>query len=263
MGEKLGKPPIIEAWIGIQIERSSETPDWSLLAANAFLRKYLKDMPRAIAEQGRTLHVKEADGELPPQVVGEKEELYAVRLMTSNEDRCLQMLGSQLVYNVLTSGADYPGFEGMLDEAIPKFVEYLDFSRPRSLVSAALCYVDLIRIPAEPGKAINLRDYFQFAVDSPGDPYGPMASYGIQTAFQCPEDEGPLHMVLQSLPYNSDGGYAEFLMQWRKECTGIESLDFEDVVCRLHVARNYIRRCFRASVSDRAWTLFEPQNTVD
>ena len=262
MHDKLNKPPIIEAWIGLQIERSPETPPWGILTANQLLKKYLLEMPRVAVESGRTVRVAEKEGELP-EVVDAEIVLNSVRLLTEAEDRCIQLMEDKFVFNILTTGVDYPGFDSLLCEATPKFEDYLEFSRPRGVTSAAMCYNDLVRIPIGSSSTFNLQDYFHFVIDTPEDPFGPMTSFSVQSEFKSPDDEGPLRMVLHSIPSSADSSHAEFLMQWTKECQGLQTLDFAVVSKRLQASRAYIRECFRASVTEKTWTLFEPQATID
>jgi uncharacterized protein (TIGR04255 family) len=262
VSEQLGKPPIIEIWLGLHVEPDPEIDPWERSAIE-ILRTRFKEFPHLEAEHEQSLKLKETEGSLP-EVVDARAVLNSVKIFDKDRTRCIQIAKDRIIYNSLRSGANYPGYSAVYTEAEVEFKNYADIFNPVTIRTASICYVDIVNIPlVESPSTIELGDYFEIGSDLPEDPFGVMGQFATQCIFDCPVDPGPLLLTLRSNPTPPGSNQISFRMDCQKICLNIDSLDFEVVEERLRTSKEYIHRCFKKCFTPRGWQLFEPKDIIE
>ena len=254
---KLGKPPVVEVWLAIEIEPSPDGPRWGLPLAHDFLSAYRNEYTRVDIEGSRQYHVTHGEaGE--PRIHADEDQIDRLKAFDPAGSRCIQVSRDAIIFNCLNAGVEYPGYDAVYQEAEEKFGRFLERFRPLGIRSTSLCYADVIEIAFDGRPSIDISDYFLIAKDFPTSPFGGMGRYSVEAAFSCPDDPGPMVLRLQSLPPQSGDDFVRFYMECKKQCTGFESLDLHVVKSRLQRSKDYIGKCFKASFTRSGWQLFKP-----
>lgn len=188
-----------------------------------------------------------------------KTEISRVRSFNVARTRCIQVMKERLVYSAIKTSEPYPGYEALRDEALGLLDEYISQITPSHVRETALFYKDIIEISATDKRIENLRDYFRDIPEMQPQIFGDTVYFSFQHMFACPTDKGPLIQSLKQLPNDPAIDSVRFEMTWLKACEGVNSLDRENIKGRLDAAHDYLSSCFRASLTDATWQLFEPQ----
>lgn len=258
---KLGKPPIIQAWIEFRFDHPTDRSEWDWQTASDFFDQFQDEYTeREVAVQHR-LQIEKVERNQKPRVVDERVHLEGMRAFPADRGRYLQLTGDSLACNFLRTDANgYAGFDALKEESLAKLRAYVDYFRPTRLLQVALQYVDLVRIPFE-GDRIELKDYFTIGQDLPEVVFGPTLSFLVQYTTRPPELRRDLLEVRlwNDLP-DPEGPTGQFRMDWR--LTASEELSFDEAVLapRLDQAHERLLDCFRKSFTDAAWKLFEPES---
>lgn len=83
--ESLGKPPIIEAWIGLRFEPNPDRPPWTGEAAREFFSRYSEQFPDAEFEAERRVALEGGSLRELPQAV--RQEMAIRKVQVYNRDR--------------------------------------------------------------------------------------------------------------------------------------------------------------------------------
>ena len=214
---KLRRPPIIEAWIEFHVEAPDNEQTWPD-ETDAFLcevepefamqEAVLKDQVQLVGRDPSTLRPNEIKG---------KTELLRVRAFDPERTRCLQAGEGIFVYNLSKKGADYPGFDVLLTQALGYLDTYSRRFRPQYVRSAALHYVDLVIIPDDGTGRLSLDDYFNLALRVPRDADWPLGDIRVAIAVPLNPKEPRSDVVtvqFASEPRAHKSGEFRFRFHW-------------------------------------------------
>ncbi len=255
---KLGKPPIIQAWVEFRFDQAADRPEWGWQAASAFFDQFQEEYPEREVAVQHQLQVVKVESNKKPQVVDERVNLAGMRAFRSDRGRYIQLSQDTLVCNFVRTGAKgYEGFDALRGEALTKLRAYVDFFRPTRLLQFAVQYVDLVRIPFQQGR-IELKDYFTLGYDLPEAVFGPTLNFLVQYATQPPGSRDILEVRLWNELPDPQGPIGQFRMDWR--LMAFEELGFAEAVLgpRLDQAHDRLLDCFKKSFTPQAWAMFEP-----
>jgi hypothetical protein len=129
--------------------------------------------------------------------------------------------------------------------------------RPTRLLEFAIHYVDLIIVPFQRDKALDLREYFALGITLPDGTFGSILNFVVQYATRPPDTEDVMEVRLQD-ERDPLGVNARFRMDWRLSGANELSLSEAEVGSRLEQAHDRLLGCFRKSFTDKAWQMFEP-----
>ena len=255
---KLGKPPIIQAWVEFRFDHGADRPEWGWPTANAFFDLFQQEYTeREIAVQHR-LQIAKVEKNQKPLVVDERVHLEGMRGYRADRSRYLQLSQDTLACNFLrTDAKGYEGFNALQAEALTKLRAYCEFFRPTRLVQFAVQYVDLVRIPFQNGR-IELKDYFTLGQDLPEAAFGPTLNFLVQYTTRPPDSKDVLEVRLWNELPDPQGPTGQFRIDWR--LMGFEELSFDANVLgpRLDQAHDRLLDCFKKSFTPQAWATFEP-----
>jgi uncharacterized protein (TIGR04255 family) len=154
---RLGKPPIIQAWIEFKFDHAPDRPEWGWQAAAAFFDQFQGEYPEREVAVQHQLKIEKVERNQKPRVVDEQVQLAGIRVFRADRGRYLQLSQDSLACNFLrTDARGYEGFDALRQEALAKWRAYMGFFRPTRLLQFAVQYVDLVRIPFQDGN-IELR----------------------------------------------------------------------------------------------------------
>jgi uncharacterized protein (TIGR04255 family) len=255
---KLGKPPIIQAWIEFRFDHPADRPEWGWPTATAFFDQFQDEYPeREVVVQHR-LHIAKVERNQKPQVIDERVHLEGMRCFRADRSRYLQLTQDTLACNFLrTDVKGYEGYDALKQEALAKLRVYRTFFRPVRLLQFAVQYVDLVRIPFRNGR-IELKDHFTLGHDLPEVTFGPTLNFLVQYSTRPPESKDMLEVRLWSELPDPEGPTGQFRMDWR--LMGFEELSFAEEVLgpRLDQAHDRLLDCFKKSFTTQAWAAFDP-----
>jgi uncharacterized protein (TIGR04255 family) len=256
----LGKPPVVEAWIGFRFDQSASF-EWNEKSAARFFHEFATDYPKLQMEGEHRFQVAHDNDNDTPRIQKHETALRRVRSFRQDQSRCLQLVHGQLVYSAMkTESSGYPGFEQLLAESLVKLAHYLKMYQPTAIRSASLFYKNQFAIAGDgnDGNTIDLQNYFPNVKECSTEPFGSTLHFSHRTVFVSPRDTGPLIQVFQPLEKEKGQPFI-FEMTWLKICDQIDSLDFNAVVARLTAAHSYLGDCFEKSFTKKAWDLFVPE----
>ncbi|MFO1022596.1 MAG: TIGR04255 family protein [Planctomycetales bacterium] len=195
----------------------------------------------------------------PPKVENPEVQLERIRAMTKGGEKALQLTKNQLVCNFIRLGQDYPGFSKLNNTAIDLLQRFSDVRGIERVDYAAIHYVDEIRIPFLDSESVDLTHYFTLGVEPPVDPFGNIVGFQIRTQLQPEDGTGPLEIQLKlDRPDRADRAL-KFRMDWHKWCPYDQAFDAAQLTEILNQGHESVMKCFRASFTEKAWQLFEPQ----
>lgn len=256
---QLKRPPVIEAWIGFRFEPRPGSPTKTVPEIAVKLMAPLAEVyPKREWERTHEVTFENSSPDELPKPVSHKLDVVKMRSYNVAGTRCIQLTKEQLVYSVIKTSVPYPGFSVLRDEALEQLARYVQDIDPLQVRACAVFYKDLVDIPANKGRIEDLSDYFKYVTDFDVRPFGDAVSFNLRYVFECPTDTGPLIHSLQPIPGDAAAGHVSFEMTWLKICDKVESLDAGQIRARLDSAHSYLRECFRSSVTDTTWALFEP-----
>jgi uncharacterized protein (TIGR04255 family) len=254
----LEKPPVVEVWLAFDFDPNDNKREWDLELVRRYVQQYSGDLPKLEAMHEKKIEFHETSPTELPKVVSHTVELKQVRISDNAKSRFLLVADDRIAYHVLKSADGYPGYSAVRRETSSKLSDYIELFQPARIRTMAIHYVDIVDIPRPRDGKIDMADYFIGSADLPENPFGTIADMSIQFVVQCPVDEGPLILQLQSLPAPNESNVIRFRMDWHKRSVGVNSIDLSQVFARLDVAHDYMRRCFWASLTERTLDLFEP-----
>ena len=257
---RLQNPPIVELFLAVAVEPSSAAQPWSENAARQFALSANDpevQWERSEINVSQNVQFAEVPNSLP-RVERFDYEIDWVRLFDSDRTICIQYDRSQIVYNSLRAGTDYPGFAEVFPAAGRNFEKYIDFFRPQRIKHATVGYVDMISIPVGQEGTIQLTDFFNLGIDPDEGTFGVMKSYELRAAFDNPLGDGHTAVTIQSVPGAADPSHVQLRMEWQQVCIGFATPDLEAIKSRLNEGKQHLSTCFRKSFTEDGWKLFQP-----
>jgi uncharacterized protein (TIGR04255 family) len=252
------KPPVVESWISFDFDPNENKREWDMKLVGQFAEHYKSSLPKIEAVHERQIQVQETSPTALPTVVSQQVRLQFVRLSNEARSRVLQLGDDHLSCHALKTDEGYPGYEVIRSETQQKLEDYVRVFQPSRVRTATLHYLDIVDVPCPEGGKIDLADFFIASTDLPEKPFGGIAALSFHFKVACPVDEGPLQLRMASIPAPPANRVFRFCMEWHKESSNINTLDFSQVWSRLDVAHAYLTDCFRASLTQRTLDLFEP-----
>jgi len=258
---KLGKPPIIQAWVEFRFDHGDDRREWGFKDASSYLDQYQDAYPEREVVVQHQFQVEKVKKNQKPQIVDEKVHLRAVRAANAEGNRFLQLSHDGIACNFLRTEKGYEGFTALKAEALEKFRAYVEMFRPTRVLEFALHYVDLIVIPCDGQKTLNLGEYFTLGITLPDATFGSIQNFVVQYAAQPPDTEDRMAVRLQD-ERDPLGVNARFRMDWRLSGASSLSLSDSEIGTRLDQAHARLQDCFRKSFTDKTWQMFEPTPEV-
>ncbi len=252
---RFANPPIVEAWIGFDFHPRPNKTDW-IEDARKFREHYREEFPRAnfIATQ-EVIVAEKTDGSMPI-VTDRRTTIDLIRMQTKDEKKVLQLGDDRMAFNLLQGGAEYPGFNFLLDETFRHLETYRQIYQPSAIRRAIIHYTDIVTIPTE-GKPIQISDFFSVAKDIPDEPYGNSIYLSSEFVTKAPHDGEIMQLGLELVPTERPDEL-RFRLDWEKSC---EKLDFENEHAfrdGLSANHEFLVDCFLACVTKRTQQFFGP-----
>ncbi|MFO0938327.1 MAG: TIGR04255 family protein [Gemmataceae bacterium] len=259
---KLGKPPIIQAWVEFRFDHGDDRREWNFKEASSYLDLYQEVYTEREVVVQHQFQVEKVKKNQKPQIVDEKVNLQAVRAANSEGSRFLQLSHDGVACNFLRTEKGYEGFTALKTEALDKFRAYIDIFRPTRVLEFALQYVDLIVIPFDGDKNLELDEYFTLGINLPDVMFGSILNFVVQYATQPPDTVDKMEVRLQDVR-DPIGLNARFRMDWRLSSASGLSLSEAEISTRLDQAHVRLQECFKKSFTVKTWNMFEPISEVE
>ena len=257
---KLGKPPVVEAWIEFRFNVNEETP-WTEAIAHDFLDTALGGRYKVRDFVGRADVVFDTQGGTPS--VKEAKLLFErIRAVGGeHQDRYIQVGRGALVVN-LCKVNEWAGFNALSQEAMEAFGKFRDFFKPHALNAAAIHYRDVVEIPWPDDRQLELRDYMELYMEIPADRFGQTSSFNMSCSLVNTAVDGVLTIaVRREQPPDTDSQQRplRLVMDWNITTRpSVASLDADNITAWLQNAHNEIEKVFRHAFTDKGWALFQP-----
>lgn len=259
---RLGKPPVIEAWVHLRFRPRENARPWDPGVAEEFLKKSFGNMFEAKDCVG---HVKWAPGRdsstgefRNPEPVFER-----VRAATKEEDRFVQAGRNVLVYNLLRkSEAAWPEFSSLKAGALDAYDKYVAFTQPEGIQTASVNYRDIVTLPVGDEEGIALGDFFTIYPEVPKNTFGSLSDFTFDAGLPTFSESGILRVRVKSEPPLADeqtDATARFRLDWELAAQHELRLDRQELDDWLTGAHKDMLKAFRAAFTSDAWALFEPE----
>lgn len=255
---KFQKPPVVEVWISVNFDPNEGKREWDMELVKQYVELYKTELPKLEIAHERQIQIEETSAEDLPKVIGHRVKMQFVRRSNEQRTRVLQIGDDQLSFHIMKDASDYPRYQSVQAEMQAKLVDYVQLFQPSQIRDVTLHYLDIIEIPHPESGIIDLSDYFHTSIDLPKNPFGYTAGFVHQFQVVCPVDDGPLLIKLQAIPAPPDSSVFRFQMEWHKQSSAVNTLDFSQVRSRMDLAHEYMLECFLASFTQRTLDLFEP-----
>jgi uncharacterized protein (TIGR04255 family) len=254
---RLANPPVVEVGIDFRFDPDPERPPWDLPVAMPFLDRFRDTFPSIEIIQSEEIRIEKRSPQGLPTSLSGKISLDHVRANDQEERRRVEVGNDRMAFRVFRGGAEYPGFDAVLQEALRLLTEYIEHFRPTAVRRAILTYSDIVRIPMGPGEGVELNDYFRLQVKLPEDPFGPLGAFSVRLALPRSPYADALQVFFGTEP-KVEEGVVRFRIRWQSSCEEVNSLDQNDLSHRLAVAHEHLVKCFLACFTERGLELFNP-----
>ena len=251
---KLGKPPVIEAWIEFKIDLTDEHSVWDANAANEFVAEHFPTFPHTDQMALAKITIDPRTHKPTTEIAG----IERIRAFTENRDKCIQAGRNFVIYNHIKKGDCWPGYQKLEPEAFEALAKYMEFRGLPKLSGVALHYRDVCRMPQDDSGRLELTEYFTVHPQVPDIEFGTIGGFtiGIQTNDVC--KDGSVTLTMQSMPRIDDTEtMSAFTMDWHTVCT--KTIDTIDTAKEwLGNAHNALRAVFKAAFTEKGFAQFEP-----
>lgn len=258
---KLRNPPIVEAWIEFHAQGSQTEETWPS-GLDPFFRE-IADEYRTIERQVQeTYQVVERTPEGKPAQITVQGELRRVRAFDGQRRHCVQVGRDTLVVNLLKGDGPYEGFHHLLPTAMGQFNRFVQVFRPRAVMSAALHYTDVVRIPRAL-EASRLEDYFRVGVQVPDDATWILGRIAVELSISLsvnPSEPDELILGFRRQPPAPDMPEDRFRLDWHAVCAQLDTLSSDVLNARLTRVHEALKARFRECFTDRTWALFDEES---
>lgn len=259
---KLANPPIVESWIEFHTQGSDSEQTWPS-ELDRFLGEIKAEYPTTEQHFQETLQVVERSAEgMPVQLAGQRK-MYRVRSFDEARRHCVQVGLDTLVVNLIKGDGPYEGFHHLLPTAIDQFDRFVRVFRPRAVMSAALHYTDVVRIPQESGSSSRLEDYFRIGVQVPNDETWILGRIGFDFTVSLSADTGEsdeLELRFRREPPDPGAAEHRFRIDWHAVCSKLDTLSTEVLSARLKKVHDAVKVRFRDCFEKPTWALFREES---
>ena len=252
------KPPVAEVWISVDFDPNENKREWELELVQRYIEQYEEELPKLQAIHEQQIQVEEVSPQTLPRVTSRQIRLQFVRMSDNEQSHSLKIGDDQLSFHIMKAGGVHPRYHAVRSEMQKKLDDYTQIFQPTRIRNATLHYLDIIDIPRANNGIMQLQDYFRVSIDLPEEPFGLTVGFAHQFQVMCPTDPGPLFLQLKAVPSPRESDVFRFRMEWHKQSADVNSLDSSEMWARMDVAHEYMRECFRASLTERTLELFEP-----
>ena len=254
---KLDNAPVTQTWIEFTFTPSPQKREWSQAAAHEFMRNYHESFKRYESIFEETVHIEEVSPSQTPRLVKRESVLDRIRARDEESIRWLQLADDRLVLNVMRGKTGSPDYRSLREDALAKLEDYVAFFRPAGLEQTELHYVDVIEIPRPSDDRLDLDAYFNLGVRLP-DAFGPAQHFLLHVSLRPPAEEDNVEVRFQSEPPEPDSATYRFRVDWHAVCANVGALDRGVIGDRLNRAHDRLFEYFKASMTPKAWELFQP-----
>lgn len=255
---KLGKPPVIEAWIEFHSLLNEEVPQWEVHNAKKFVDEYYPDLQhQMVATQHRLIY------DMHGKEKGKVSTLFErFRGTAPDGDRVIQVGRQILVLNVLKNeGRIWPTFETWRDESLKLLSRYVEFIKREHIIGIrpAIHYRDLVTLPTADGK-LAIEEYLRVYPKVPNE-FGEIAHFGIELFLSGLSNAGLTRLSVVPMPDPERQGLADFQLDWHVEINPKQTLQPEqnEIKDWLDKAQADVGDAFERIFTPKAWALFEPE----
>lgn len=253
----LTNPPVVEVGIDFHFNPDPEKRPWDLPVAKPFLEKFEDSLPFLEIVRSEEISIEKRSPQGIPEAISGKISLDRVRAHDEDEQNWLEVGNDWMGYRLHRGTKMYPGFDSVLDQSLEFSKQYIQHFKPTAIRRAVLTYVDLIKIPREEGKGLELDDYFQLGIKIPDDPFGPLGGFAIRFVLPPTPKSDRLELIFAT-EHGKDNSNLRFQMRWQSVCDRIDSLDDDEVRNRLVATNQHLVKCFFACFTEKGLDLFKP-----
>ncbi len=262
---KLGKPPVLEAWIEFRFAVNEEMPPWDEALAASFLSHVSDGRYRPDAYIGRTeFTIENQEGR--PNVTDAQVVLERVKAIDAQrQDRYLQLGRGLLICNLVRKQGAWPGFDDLKVESLRAYCQYCNFFKPKKISAAVVHYRNAFGIPWRSDGQVEIRDYLTLYPEVPEGTLGKVADFRLSCSLIDAGATGMLSFSVKRdrLPL-SDGKDLDAGLRLRVDWNltsesfdGIEAVAVEDWLTKAHVE---LEKAFRSGFTTKGWQLFAPED---
>ena len=260
---RLGKPPLVEAWIRATFLPSDDAEQWNWDSAVDFLNTFSPELNviETLPEPPKVERVSSSK-----IVRGKKRIKSAInihveprffRIRNSNSTKIVQVGKAEILVSLMKDSAKpYPGFSELLSYFQETLTRFEGFVGARAVHVVDLHYVDLVQIPSAGRSQLELKDYFLGIPELSNDPFGQTWQFNSTVNLIPPSANGLSQLAIQSLPSEDDN--ARFRLDWHRssELTTNNKVEIENCLRQAHA---YLKQCFRSFCQPKTWQLFAPE----
>jgi uncharacterized protein (TIGR04255 family) len=256
----LKKPPLVEVWMSFRFEPAADAPPWTRERYQLLLGSLADDYPRLEKLARHSLRVEVSGRRQKAHIKEVAEEVLAMRVLTEDGLRAVQLTPDSLVVNFLRSESEpYPGFPVLLDEALAHCSRYAECYRPNGILEAALHYVDLIELPITEGGVLRSERYITLNFQVPEEVFGRFAAFEMKAVVRPPEGAELVEVIFATEPAAAGDTHRRFRLEWH---TGVKTgsrMTEKEIRTNLQAAHDRLWNCFRHAFTREGWALFEPE----
>jgi uncharacterized protein (TIGR04255 family) len=198
----LKKPPVIESWIECRFNFGSDREPFDEKNTNEFLALH-KGFKFQDCLTNEEVHIQWPSSENRQLKASRKVGVARVRACDEKQEHWLQLLNDGFIYNALRNGeAQYVGYDRLLAATMTTYQKYVNLFGPTSVANVALCYVDMVEVPMQPGGGqLRLEDVFCVYPKFP-DAFGAVNGLSLSLSFPSTEKAGRLTLKLVSAEHD-------------------------------------------------------------
>lgn len=255
---RLGKPPVIEAWVEFRFAVDEGVPAWDEATAERFFKSHFADAFETKDFVGHyEVEIESAGGR--PTIRQGAAVFERARATNADGNRYLQAGRDVLIYNVLRTRAAWPEYGALRDEAMAAYGKYTGFARATSLRSVGLHYRDEVTLPLH-GSRVDLRDYITVYPEVPGDAFGPTSGFVMNLTLPEAVEAGILNLVVRTVPLAMpDAKELRLRLDWHLRSEEPPSTEPAAVSEWLDRAHGELIHAFVQCFTKAAWQRFDPK----
>lgn len=244
--------------MSFRFEPAPGSPVWDRKRYEIFLDAVGQAYPNVEEMSRRAVQLAASRAGAHPRVKQIVEQILAIRAITDDGLRVVQLMPDQLAVNYVRGDAEpYPGFSVLLDEAIRHCQRYIECYRPLGVLEAALHYVDIVDVPLPPDRCIQSDDYFTLTFEAPEEAFGGFVALEVKAVMAPPGSKEPVELIFTSEPSRSEDPHRRFQLEWHTAARTGSRMDDTSLRANLQVAHDRLEKCFRSAFTPKGWALFE------
>jgi uncharacterized protein (TIGR04255 family) len=254
----LKKPPLVEVWMSFRFDPSPGAPAWNEGRYQVFLETVADTHVNVQHMVRKGIRINNKRGKRP-RIESIAEEVMAVRAISENGLRIVQLTADELIVNYLRGDTEpYPGFPTLLDEAIAHCGRYDNCYHPLGIIEVSLHYVDAVEIPVQSQGNISSEDYFKLNFQVPEDVFGRFSAFDIKATVHPPSCDEAVQLSFATEPTEIENS-RRFRLEWHTGAKNKERMNSAEVRARMQSAHDRLYTCFKHAFTPKGWSLFEPE----